>query len=86
MYLVYRQTNGVPGNVVTFFTQNHIFLRILFRWPNVICCYLIQLKNVLVVGMGIFGFCQYQASFIKKDGMTTLPTRRVKSSLPYIPV
>ncbi len=48
------------GNVVTLFAKNHIFfLRILFRWPNIICFYKIQFKKVSDVGMVIFGFCQH---------------------------
>ncbi len=34
---------GNMGNVVTFFALNNFFLRILCRWPNVICCYKIWL-------------------------------------------
>ncbi len=75
------------GNVVTFFAQNNFFLRILFGWPNVICCYKIRLKKGLDVGMVIFGFCQHLGPFFQKIvGVTTLPTRRVKSSPPWIPV
>ena len=51
------------GNVVTFFAQNNFFLRILCRWPNVICSYKIQLKKGLDVGMAIFGFCQHLGPF-----------------------
>ncbi len=51
------------GNVVTFFAQSNFFLRILFRWPNVICCYKIQLKKGLDVGMNIFGFCEHLGPF-----------------------
>ncbi len=49
-YLKVKHTefNWVPSNGVMswpfFFAQNHIFLRIFFRWHNVICCYKIQLK------------------------------------------
>ncbi len=64
------------GNVVTFFAQNHIFLRIFFRWPNVICCYKIQLKKFLDVGMTIFGFCYHLGPFSKKIvEMTILPSK-----------
>jgi len=73
------------GNVVTFGAQNNFFLRISFRWPNVICSYKIQLKKGLDVGMAIFGFCQHLGPFFLKNvGVTTLPTLRVMSSPPKI--
>jgi hypothetical protein len=37
--------------------------------------------------MAIFGFCQHLGLFFKKNvGVTTLPTCRVLSSPPYIPI
>jgi hypothetical protein len=73
------------GNVVTFGAQNNFFLRISFRWPNVIYSYKIQFKKGLDVGMAIFGFCQHLGPFFFKNvGVTTLPTLRVMSSPPKI--
>ena len=50
-------------NVVTFFAENNFFLKILLRWPNVVCCYKIRLKKGLDVGKAIFSFSQYLGAF-----------------------
>jgi hypothetical protein len=59
------------GKVVTFIAQkwqNHISLRISFRWPNV--------KKFLEVNMTIFGFCRHLGPYKKMFGWQH-PTRRV---------
>jgi hypothetical protein len=58
-----RRLNTVKwGNVVTYFVQNRIFLRIFFRWP-VLSCYKIQLKMFLDVDMTIFSFWHHLGLF-----------------------
>jgi hypothetical protein len=66
--LVPEQYTVKWGNVVAFFAQNHIFLRILFRWPNVIYCYKIQFKKFIDVDMTIFGFCHHLGHLKKMLG------------------
>jgi hypothetical protein len=44
----------------------------------------IHFKKFLDFEITIFGFCRHKGHFKKNVGMTTLPNRRVMSSLPYI--